>query len=196
MTPAHPRRAAACACVVLAALIAIACSRERRYAVLNFLFDGVPPPREAPDRSASTGDRATTPTLMGTLPVIGRYATTPTSGSLHRGMSREDCLVCHDRRKGLEPSVEIKRAFCDRCHGEQRRRENWNHGPINLGDCAPCHRGGHTAPAEPLLDEKIPDLCFYCHQEGEEDEARFHRAGTLRVDLRNCITCHDPHRVF
>jgi predicted CXXCH cytochrome family protein len=111
-------------------------------------------------------------------------------------MPSQQCLVCHDETSGLLPEAQVSRRFCDQCHGRQRREENWNHGPVNLGDCLPCHRAGHEAPYPRLLDMPIPELCEYCHNEQAKKQMPFHKAKVLLVDIDNCVACHDPHRVY
>ena len=82
-------------------------------------------------------------------------------------------------------------ALCDRCHKEQRIREGWDHGPINLGTCVPCHRP-HESEYPYLLEKPMPDLCLDCHGTEMEKYQFYHAV----PDVSNCSTCHDPHRMY
>jgi predicted CXXCH cytochrome family protein len=90
----------------------------------------------------------------------------------------------------MEP-LAIDARLCDRCHGEQRQREGWNHGPINLGTCIPCHRA-HESPYPHLLDRPVPQLCLHCHVDALEIMPQYHQV----ADLEDCTQCHDPHRMY
>jgi predicted CXXCH cytochrome family protein len=192
-----PRRQASLAFVATAMLIAalVACTSQTRYETLCFFFDGVPEPFE----ETLSSDQPTTATLAGEATTGGTKASSLTPGPGHSRLTLEQCFGCHDMESGFEKSIrtiEVSQEFCDKCHGERRREEGWNHGPINLSGCLPCHRPGHNAPGQPLLDKPIPELCLYCHVDETGVGQPYHSIKNMRVNPENCVACHDPHRVY
>ena len=62
------------------------------------------------------------------------------------------------------------------------------HGPFEERECGACHEGDEDAPGP--VQEGGDDLCFFCHDEieDERDSAKVihNRAGA-------CVDCHNPH---
>lgn len=184
----------------LAAFVAamIACNANTRFEVLQFFFDGVDPPEGyvLPDKPADA-DQATTSPLRQTM-AAGRAPLTPRPTPLpiistHPAVEEgKNCRTCHDPSRGLA-AVDKETRICDRCHEAERKQNNWNHGPINLGNCLPCHRA-HGSPYPHLLDQPIPELCLHCHTESEPGAQTEHDFKNLTPELRDCLKCHDPHR--
>ncbi len=162
---------------------AAACAPATRQRVLTFFFDGVP---GAGGEMAATGPEApsryrpkVTP-LATPVPVV--------MVSVHAPVFQRKCNTCHDPMRGLEPREQGMK-LCDECHGEERKAKQWNHGPINLGTCVPCHRA-HESQYPHLLQQPVPDLCTDCHRHDFGMDAAYHAV----PDLGNCTRCHDAHR--
>lgn len=172
-----------------------ACSAGTRHEALTFFFDGAPPLGGEEQSADSAEDEATSPTLS-----VKRFPERKVAfpnASRHAPYRRGQCHGCHDPARGLM-NVAVGVELCDPCHGEQRKNERWDHGPIALGACAPCHRT-HSSPHPALLDKPIPELCVYCHGKGEDGEASFsHRTGAgieaeKTGNMEDCSSCHAPH---
>ena len=144
--PSHwrPCRVAALAALALGVL---ACSPAARFKALCFFFDGVPgapggrqvkpgekPGGFHPERPAATPKPAPLPIL-----------------STHKPVAEKRCKECH-ASGGMFVPIRMTEQLCDKCHKEKREKEGWNHGPINLGTCVPCHRS-HESPYPHLLDK-------------------------------------------
>ena len=175
------RRVGSIAAALTAVLCVLACTAQSRYKTLSFFFDGVPPPREGSPAAASA-------------PSARRLAA-PTRHLVHRSLEEKQCRMCHDTTRGLEPVREVGMESCDRCHGEKRRAEGWDHGPVNLGQCLPCHTSGHDSGNPHLLSQPVQDLCFYCHDPEISQENPYHEVGAWLMGAGECFVCHKPHRV-
>jgi predicted CXXCH cytochrome family protein len=81
--------------------------------------------------------------------------------------------------------------MCDQCHREQRLREGWNHGPVNLGTCIPCHVA-HESQYPHLLERPVPDVCLVCHETEMERKTEYHAV----ENVNQCTACHNPHRMY
>lgn len=175
----------------------LACSPMTRYKVLNFFFDGVPPPPgmvvdtldqdRQRERSVSTFSRG----IAAIREAAPRPAAVPGIQSTHPPYRDRDCQKCHDMTLGGMQDTARDASLCDRCHYDQRKEEGWDHGPINLGSCIPCHVP-HASVHKSLLSDPIPKLCLDCHMEVSPD---FHEHHDVHNFL-NCVECHDPHRMY
>jgi len=172
------------AAILTAVLSVLACTVESRYRTLSFFFDGVPAPQERTN--------ASTPP-----PVVAdaRRLAAPMRHPVHRDLEETQCRICHDITRGFEPATEVSMVSCDRCHAEQRLTEGWNHGPVNLGQCLPCHTSGHDSGNPHLLSQPVEELCFYCHDQQEAEENPFHGISAWLRDAADCFICHNPHRL-
>lgn len=169
---------------------ALACSPAARFKVLDLLFDGVPggrparkpapPPVDLASRSSLSPRRPAATPRPAPLPVV----------STHKPVAEHKCGECHSSGGGYVP-IQLDERLCDKCHREKRVREGWNHGPINLGTCIPCHRA-HESPYPHLLDKPIPELCLQCHEGTLESKAKYHQV----ANLKQCLKCHDPHWMY
>lgn len=164
----------------------LACAPAPRYRVLSFFFDGVPDP-DAPTTSTQVTHRRRPyalphrPARPITVPAALPYV------SQHKPYAERQCDGCHDLTSGNE-SMTAGMGLCDRCHEEQRVRERWSHGPINLGMCTPCHKA-HESPYPHLLEEPLPALCQRCHEDSMDRIPKYHEV----PELGQCTRCHDPH---
>ena len=189
-------RAGLLAGVVVVCCLVVSCTTVGRYRVMSFLFDGVPPPAGVTARPARIpeGKDAATSVFVEGLHKL-REAKPPKKilpviKSVHKPVAEHKCKECHDEKRGVG-DVQHGAALCDRCHQEQRREAGWDHGPINLGTCIPCHVP-HRSTNEHLLSAPVPDLCLGCHVNATASESGPHEAATFA----NCTSCHDPHRMY
>jgi predicted CXXCH cytochrome family protein len=154
-----------------------ACSPDRRYALMNFFFDGVPDP-----------------SLVGTegwAPAGGGLAS---MASVHPPFGEDRCLECH-----VDPSsVTLTRdsgTLCLKCHEGVTEQFNFMHGPVVGMACLWCHNP-HFSPVEHLLRKPTPDLCMQCHSDGQL-QTRTSSGDLLRpqhADLtQSCLVCHSGH---
>ncbi len=185
MAPARPWLFGLAA--LAAALASAGCTGETRHRVLTFLFDGVPGDEEPIQEEAAT--RFSPLRAQAAERAAIEPPAAPVSVSVHQPVFQRQCGECHDMRRGLAVSEQGMR-LCDRCHGERRQEEGWNHGPINLGQCLPCHRA-HESPWPHLLQEPVPQLCGHCHRGDADPDAPYHAV----PDFEQCTSCHHPHRV-
>ncbi|OPZ08390.1 MAG: hypothetical protein BWZ08_01202 [candidate division BRC1 bacterium ADurb.BinA292] len=188
MNRALPRLASSRLALAGLALLLASCAPPRRQEVLSFFFDGVPGAGEA---GAPAGAADGLSPLFHPEPAEALSApAAPPVGSVHAPVFQRQCNTCHDPTSGLAPRGKDA-ALCDRCHQEQREREGWNHGPINLGTCIPCHRA-HESPYPHLLDKPLPELCLDCHKEDLSRPSAYHS----ETEVEACTVCHDPHRMY
>lgn len=172
-------------------LMLVSCSSTTRYRVLSFLFDGVKPPQElveAQEVAAATQPTATTRPAFLEDGVAAM-------GSRHVPFGIEDCRLCHDTETGFSLQ-NVTAEACYNCHGETARAEGWDHGPISLNSCTPCHNA-HESPYPHLLTQPMPDLCLFCHTPIKDGGEYYHPNLGIRleVDMGNCSACHNPHKV-
>jgi len=182
------------AVIASATVVLVACAPESRYRTLSFFFDGVPPPpgleHLAPEQPSNRRASAFQAAIAALPEREEVRSPTRLALSVHAPVRERRCRECHGSGASLE---EIPRdaSLCDKCHLEQRQAEGWDHGPINLGVCIPCHRS-HDSEYEHLLDRPIPDLCLVCHEEDKERGAEYHQV----ANIDQCTECHDPHRMY
>ena len=174
--------------VVLAGVI-VGCSREERYKILTFFFEGVPsldgePQSEGPEivsrrrREDPSANRRTRP---------GR-ASLQTDASSHRPAG--DCLRCHqknrrwDRKQLYKPLPDL----CYSCHTNYNLVPGNVHGPVVAGACLFCH-DPHGSEYVHLQKAPEPALCYQCHVREDVDSITDHQNYHERV----CSECHDPH---
>lgn len=181
------RRVSRAGALGLLALMMLACSPATRLTMLNFFFDGVPDGKPRP--AGAVGQRPPSP-FHPERPAVAPRATPLPIVSRHKPVVQRQCKLCHETGAGYTP-IAVDEQLCDRCHKSQREKEGWNHGPINLGTCIPCHRA-HESPYPHLLDRPVPDLCLTCHPDTMERKAQHHQV----ANLTSCTACHDPHRMY
>lgn len=196
-TSRDSRVAMALGCALVACVVA-ACAPESRYRTLSFLFDGVPAPSgmavDFPIGEAEEGRPAYRTIFNGGLSLAAKGeipAPKVVFKSIHKPVAENRCLECHDPSIGFDKMPAHDAGLCDKCHLEQRQREGWDHGPINLGACIPCHVA-HESPNEHLLSKPVPDLCLTCHKEDLERPETYHDV----PNIDECVACHNPHRMY
>lgn len=184
MTPHVQRRGSLALGLGLLGILLLACSPATRFKVLHFFFDGVPdgkPKKHAPQRPPSPYHplRAPRKPAPAALSIV----------STHKPVAERQCRQCHESGGSFVPIV-VDEKLCDKCHRVTREREGWNHGPINLETCLPCHRA-HESPYPHLLDLPLPELCLTCHKDDLQSKRKYHQV----PNISQCMACHDPHRV-
>lgn len=195
MTPRNVGGAVALAVALgLAGVAASSCSTpESRYRVLSAVFDGVPPPpgMEVPLDEMLDGEASTLQQGLATIRANKPARPEPPKiVSVHKPVAENKCRECHDMDR---PGQDIARdaSLCDKCHLEERRAKGWDHGPINLGTCIPCH-APHESQYEHLLAVAMPGLCLNCHDQVTPAGPDYHRVENFDA----CTACHDPHRMY
>lgn len=169
------------AAILSAILSLLSCTERGRHATLAFFFDGVP------SISATGAGSNATPGVRKAIPAPVLV--------IHRRMDRKDCSGCHNGAQGFQPTYEVSLQVCDRCHGARRVGEGWNHGPLNLGQCLPCHTSGHGSGNPHLLSKPVQEICLYCHDREDLDKNINHRIAGWSDGEVNCLGCHKPHKV-
>ncbi|MDK2970501.1 MAG: hypothetical protein PWP23_256 [Candidatus Sumerlaeota bacterium] len=186
------------ALLVAASAFVASCSPVSRYEVLSAVFDGVPPPAgvEAAAVRAPLARTEAPSKYLQDLRTL-REQRPPAKPALvirsvHQPVAERKCRACHDPAAGIE-NIAKDATLCDQCHEQQRREEGWDHGPINLGTCIPCHVA-HRSQHEHLLAEALPGLCLHCHEDTAEEAAgmEYHSV----PNFEDCSACHDPHRMY
>jgi predicted CXXCH cytochrome family protein len=165
-------------------LAAGGCNVKTRHKVLSKVFDGVPPPRQAPPPSAKipVGDQPTASTV--------EPAPAPPPGSLHQPYADRECNSCHNagRSNQLRMPADL---LCQQCHDPAEFNAPWIHGPIAGGGCAACHLP-HRSDKRHLLRNGGNNFCLDCHDPnaGLMDLAS---PAHLDIDGKQCLDCHEAH---
>lgn len=121
------------------------------------------------------------------------------------------CLSCHDRE------IEVGGRTIANLKGHLDAHQ-YRHGPIQDGNCAPCH-DAHGGARPAMVEQSYPvrfyaafsedayALCFECHDvaafdDAETEDATEFRNGSANLHFvhvagpqrgRACRACHDPH---
>lgn len=79
---------------------------------------------------------------------------------------------------------------CFECHEKADFAKKVIHKPIASNKCGACHNP-HVAKYKGLLQKKVKDLCFSCHQ----DEKKNFLKGIIHQPVLegDCLACHLPH---
>ncbi len=112
------------------------------------------------------------------------------SNSQHPPYAQGMCQVCHSSETpGANDLAQEAPESCYTCHKDEPKA--YMHSPASLGACLLCH-SPHESENKFLLNEKIPDLCYLCHDRIQaiiDDE----RSVTHAPAKDDCAGCHDPH---
>jgi predicted CXXCH cytochrome family protein len=164
---------------LLVAVLGAGCmSPERRYRVLTFLFDGVPPPGqvaavEEPKRLAA-GERRVARRARRPVPIFIRH--------------EAECEECHSRDRAPNRLAAPRQELCWDCHDREEFEGEVVHGPVAAGECVECH-SPHKSKFPSLLLSKGSSICAKCH-----DRRTFPSVDQHRVERGDeCLDCHDPH---
>ncbi len=191
--------------VFVLVLVASACSPVRRHAVLDFVFDGVPP-YMTPEERARAAELAVVQEAevaarvqseqrgrRGRVEKLARFT--------HGPFAAEECSRCHDLSRasgfrdstdggqGIGASAELAEAgrlhvpvveLCLRCHTDYSvdapgNADLWTHGPVAAGWCVLCHQPHSSDYADLLVYEPSARLCSQCHLRDELLDTQEHR---------------------
>jgi predicted CXXCH cytochrome family protein len=134
-----------------------------------------------------------------------------TAPFVHSGLASKECTPCHtatggnhQANKALYGVKDKSSKVCYECHDNQSKKKSV-HGPIQEDSCLGCH-APHAANNKFQLGEKVPRLCFGCHDqalilEKDTDKATGYRDGTSNLHFLHagektgipCLACHDVH---
>ncbi len=159
-----------------------ACNPSKRYRVLTFFFDGVPPPNATPQVGYAR--------IGGNVPVeetdaksnkriLALYA--------HPPFRENRCGGCHSQETG-ELIRTPDKGLCFMCHQKPQAQFTYVHGPVAVNACLVCHHH-HTSPNKKLLLYDETETCLQCHDLGDLGEGSHHQA----LDMRVCTQCHHAH---
>jgi predicted CXXCH cytochrome family protein len=179
-----------------------ACSPLQRHAVLDFVFDGVPPYQtseekalaaiEAAQREAESNIQASRPRQR-RIRKLTRFT--------HGPFAAKECTRCHDLTTasgfrglsggggGERSAVELAEAgrlrmpideLCVHCHAEfahdaPGNEGRWLHGPVASGWCVLCHEAHSALYPSLLVAEPTARLCGICHLREDLVETAEHR---------------------
>lgn len=161
--------------LVLAIIMIVGCTPERRYKVLSFFFDGVPDPN-APKVDRNAGQVVTTSSGR----VIRVYQ--------HKPFKDNQCGSCHAVSSGSYESFEkLDAKICLKCHANELTRYPVMHGPVASVQCLTCH-SPHESAIPGLLKEKAPGVCTQCHVPDLRPKDKDHQS-----PASPCLTCHVGH---
>lgn len=165
----------------------VACSQTTRYRVLNFFFDGVPPPgaasssgaAEARARDADRAPAAPAARQDRTDRGVVVYA--------HPPYRNNRCGTCHNPQDGQLYKT-AREGLCLPCHASLTREPAYVHGPAAVNACLFCHHH-HSAPYPKVLLYDATQTCLRCHDAADLTEGQHH--ATAKEE--SCVACHDPH---
>lgn len=134
-----------------------------------------------------------------------------TGANVHQALAANECTPCHQVQPGDHQrdntlfAVKDKGAkLCWECHDSLSDAKSV-HPAIEAYGCIGCH-APHNSSLQHLLKDKVPDLCFGCHdkkmvQEKETSKGTDFRDGQQSLHFLHagkanaipCLTCHDVH---
>jgi predicted CXXCH cytochrome family protein len=126
--------------------------------------------------------------LVSSFAYVG--AAQSSSAFQHVPYAEQMCDACHDSDKpSSDDIIDEPPALCYNCHDEFAKK--FVHAPVSIGACLICHNP-HESQYKFVLNEKIPDLCYLCHE-------RMQRIMTDEKNVKHspaidsCVSCHNPH---
>ncbi len=196
-------------CLLAGVLLVVSsgCSPVQRHAVLDFVFDGVPPymsPEERARRAELAAQRQAE--LIAAQPAKRRRGQVKKLARFTHGpFAANECTRCHDLTtasgfRGLSGGGGDGRAagdlaeagrlrmpvdeLCVHCHTDFDNdgpgvEERWLHGPVASGWCVLCHQPHSSVYRSLLTHEPTAQLCSRCHLREDLVRTREHRPGPL-----------------
>ncbi len=178
-------RALACAAAALFLAFPFAgCSVDQHHALLSIFFDGVPDP-------GAKGEKGEVSSQY--FDDSGGLRVSKVDMVMHEPFKLSQCTRCHPKERSLALEMETEKNLCFNCHEHDAIKERiggfpFVHGPVAVHGCIACH-DPHESLNERLLSEKVPKLCYLCHDRKPVLSNPVHRD----LDEEKCLGCHDPH---
>ncbi len=161
----------------------VSCSPRLSHTMLNFFFDGVPPPEKV--NSQQSNDMVSMSALKqsGSVERGGSYKN---KYFLHQPYEAKFCTACH-KENNLAEMIAPEEKLCNHCHDSYDGSYQVIHGPVDAGMCLTCH-DPHMSAYPGMLKNESSGLCSICHVKDQLSET----VHGPEMDI-NCIDCHDPH---
>jgi len=163
--------------------VLVSCSPRLSRTVLNFFFDGVPPPENI--QSQPSND------------IVSRSALKQSESAergrgyenkyfLHQPYEAKFCTACH-MENNLGEMIAPEEKLCNYCHDSYDSSSKVIHGPVGAGMCLTCH-DPHMSAYPGMLKNESSEICSICHVREQLSE----NVHVSEIESK-CITCHDPH---
>jgi len=127
--------------------------------------------------------------LRSAIPALCRECHPKRDEGGHAG-TLEECRICHEghlsKNPGLLRATAAVRDACVRCHGDFPGGLS-RHPALNEG-CAACHN-----PHKPKGLVEPERVCGRCHKLSD-DRFKWPHGQLAMGDVRQCTSCHEPHR--
>ena len=167
---------------VLSGSIILSCSPQRKFNILSFFFDGVPPPNASAD---DQGDSLLV--FNDSSMVTGQRTAVITEYYFHDPYQKRKCMLCHDESSMGNMTIP-EPGLCFTCHEDFTKSYTFVHGPVNGGYCTKCH-SAHMSKSDKMLSIEGQPLCLLCHTPEKDFGAEAHS----KIGRENCTSCHNPH---
>jgi len=161
----------------------VSCSPRLSHTLLNFFFDGVPPPEKV--QSQQSNDIVSRPAFKQSESAEKEHGY-ENKYFLHQPYEAKFCTACH-KENNLGDMIAPEEKLCNHCHDRYDGSHQVIHGPVDAGMCLTCH-DPHMSAYPGMLKNESSKLCSICHVRDQLSEV----VHTPVMDS-NCITCHDPH---
>jgi len=161
----------------------MACTPQKSYTVLSFLFDGVPDPNYIEANISNDSVNITDSTNV--LAISNRVS--QAKFVFHSPYQEKKCADCHDK-KNMGGTSKPQPELCYQCHDDFTESFALVHGPVGGGYCTSCHNP-HKAKSKKLLQRPSQQLCFHCHDSIMVFNNKLHE----EIEETNCTKCHNPH---
>jgi len=119
----------------------------------------------------------------------GCHKTIDSLKALHTPLKEGSCEDCHTKTEKHKFSVNARgKELCLGCHENPIKEGESPHSAVSDGECTDCHSPhGSVSKKWKNLKEKLPELCYGCHEKFEGD---FLHSPVITGD---CLRCHKPH---
>jgi predicted CXXCH cytochrome family protein len=183
----------------------LACSQPQRHAVIDFVFDGVPPyltPEEKAVAAMEAAQREEEASIEASLK--GKRQLRKLARFTHGPFAAKECTLCHDLTTasgfrglggggGERSAVDLAEAgrlrmpvneLCVHCHTDftldaPGNDGLWLHGPVASGWCVLCHEAHSALYPSLLASEPTARLCGRCHLREDLVETAEHRPAKI-----------------
>lgn len=119
---------------------------------------------------------------------------------LHTPVAEGECSSCHDPHQSDHPKqlIEEGSGLCYVCHTDKQeeiKQKKHVHGAISMMGCMGwgaswgCH-SPHGSGNKYQLLKSVPELCYDCHSDKQEEVKTPHGAMS---EGKSCANCHNPH---